>query len=181
MIERNIALLRALLFTQLYLYVLVTGVFWGTWFSLSRSIATITPSTFLEIGHTMIRNLGGPMSLLMPTAILSNVAVSVMLYRRSEIRAFGLATAALVLLLAARLITLTVNVPSDNEIAVWTVTTLPPDWETIRDRWHFYHSLRTFASLLGLGCAFGSVLATPAFMRTTMTDRNNLPREKGVL
>jgi uncharacterized membrane protein len=177
----SIATLRAALFIQLYLYALVTGVFWGTWFSLSRSIAAITPSTFLEIGHTMIRNLGGPMSLLMPTAILSNVAVSVVLYRRREIRALGLAIAALVLLLAALVITLTVNVPIDDEIAVWTVPTLPPGWETIRDRWHFYHSLRTFASLLGLGCAFGSVLATPAFMRTTLTDRENMPREKGTL
>ena len=163
---KSIAALRAAQFITVYLYALVTGVFWGTWFSLSRSIASITPSTFLEVGHTMIRNLGVPMSLLMPTAILSNVALLVMLYRRRQMRAAGLATAALLLLLAALAITLTVNVPIDGEIAGWTVPTLPPNWEMVRDRWKLYHSLRTFASLLGLGCAFGSVLVAPASLRT---------------
>ena len=50
------------------LFSLVTGVFWGTWFSLSRAIGALTPATFLEVGHTMIGNLGGPMSVLMPAA-----------------------------------------------------------------------------------------------------------------
>jgi hypothetical protein len=39
------------------------GVFWGTWFALSRSIAVLRPQTFLDIGHTTIRNLGFPMSI----------------------------------------------------------------------------------------------------------------------
>ena len=30
-------------FVTLLLFSLVTGVFWGTWFSLSRSMAAITP------------------------------------------------------------------------------------------------------------------------------------------
>ena len=42
------------------LFMLVAGVFWRTWFSLSRSIASITPAAFLEIGHTMIVNLAAP-------------------------------------------------------------------------------------------------------------------------
>ena len=36
--------------------------------------------------------------------------------------------------------------------------TLPAGWETLHDRWEWYHSLRTAASLAGLACAFGSVL-----------------------
>ena len=64
------------------LFTLVAGVFWGTWFSLSRSIASITPAAFLEIGHTMIANLGGPMSLLIPATIVSMLVLIVVLYRR---------------------------------------------------------------------------------------------------
>jgi hypothetical protein len=45
-----------------------------------------------------------------------------------------------------------------NEIARWTLPTLPAGWETLHDRWEWYHSLRTAASLVGLACAFGSVL-----------------------
>ena len=63
--------MKTVQFVTMSLFTLVAGVFWGTWFSLSRSIASITPATFLEVGHTMIANLGGPMSVLMPAAILS--------------------------------------------------------------------------------------------------------------
>jgi hypothetical protein len=65
MIRRNdvtYRTVRIVQFVNVLLFALVMGVFWGTWFSLSRSIASIRPETFLEIGHTMIANLGGPMS-----------------------------------------------------------------------------------------------------------------------
>jgi hypothetical protein len=61
---------RLALFVHLFLFVLVAGVFWGTWFSLSRSMSSITAPTFLEIGRTMIANLGGPMAVLMPATLL---------------------------------------------------------------------------------------------------------------
>ena len=96
------------------LFMLVAGVFWDTWFSLSRSIASITPAAFLEIGHTMIGNLGGPMSLLIPATILSMLVLVVGLYRRRDTNAFALAAAALGLLAVSTAITLSVNVPIDG-------------------------------------------------------------------
>lgn len=75
--------------------------------------------------------------------------------------AFFLATVGFLLFVVALVVTLVVNVPIDNEIKQWTLTTLPSDWEAIRDRWEFYHALRTFASLAGLACAFASALCTP--------------------
>ena len=42
--------LRMAQFASIFLLIVVTGVFWGTWFSLSRSIASTTPATFLEVG-----------------------------------------------------------------------------------------------------------------------------------
>lgn len=145
--------MRVAHFINLYLYALVTGVFWGTWFSLSRSISSISPATFLEIGHTMIGNLGGPMRILMPAAIVANLVVVVMLFRRREKGGLAFAFAALLLLLVALVATLAVNVPIDAEIASWTVTTIPVNWPAIRDRWETYHVLRTFASLAGFACA----------------------------
>jgi uncharacterized membrane protein len=142
------------------LFTLVAGVFWGTWFSLSRSIASITPAVFLEIGHTMIVNLGRPMSLLMPATILSMLVLIVALYRRHDRAALALAAAALGLLVLSMVITLSVNVPIDAEIAGWTVGTLPADWESIRNRWEFYHGLRTALTLVGAGCLFASALWT---------------------
>lgn len=151
-------MLKTIQFVNLILYALVAGVLWGTWFSLSRSIEAISPDAFLEIGRTMMRNLGGPMSILFPAALLSAVPVLVLLFRRRDRRALVLAGIALGLFVVALLATVLVNVPIDDEIRLWTVSTMPSDWEATRDRWQTYHTLRTFASLGGLGFAFGSVL-----------------------
>jgi hypothetical protein len=147
--------LRLALFVHVFLFALVVGVFWGTWFSLSRSIAAITAPTFLEVGHTMIANLGGPMAVLMPATLLSALPVLVALYRRHRRGRLSLVLAGLALLGVALVITLSVNVPIDYAINGWTVSTLPAEWTGIRDRWETYHAARTFISLAG----FGSVLA----------------------
>jgi uncharacterized membrane protein len=80
------------------------------------------------------------------------------LYRRNESSAFVLATLAVSLMLAAMTITLVVNVPLDDQFAGWTMTTLPPDWRVIRDRWEFYHGWRTLLSVAALSSLVGSVL-----------------------
>ena len=154
------------------LFTLVAGVFWGTWFSLSRSIASITPAGFLEIGHTMVGNLGGAMSLLVPATIVTMLVLVVMLHRPHDTAAFVLASAALGLLAVSTATTLLVNVPIDGQIARWTVGTLPADWERIRNRWEFYHGLRTALTLVGAGCLFASALWThPAQPRVFRTAR----------
>jgi uncharacterized membrane protein len=136
---------------NLFLLLLVTGVFWGTWFSLSRSIASIAPETFLAIGRIMIGNLAGPMPVLMPLALLSTLLVLFLLYRQKLLKAFCLTLVGLSLFVVALLATLLVNVPIDGQIAKWTVETLPSDWESVRRHWEAYHTLRTFASLVGFG------------------------------
>jgi uncharacterized membrane protein len=152
--------IKAVQFVTLLLFSLVTGVFWGTWFSLSRSMSAITPGTFLEVGRLMIANLGGPMSVFLPAALLAGLVLSVLLIRSRQTRAGLFASAALVLMVVALVITLTVNVPIDRQIQSWTTATLPADWQGIRDRWEFYHGLRTALSLAALSCLFVSTLAT---------------------
>jgi uncharacterized membrane protein len=152
--------IKAVQFVTLLLFSLVTGVFWGTWFSLSRSMAAITPGTFLEVGRLMIANLGGPMSVLMPSALLSALVLCVLLFRGRQRQANLFASAALVLMAVALVITLAVNVPIDRQIQSWTTAALPPDWKVIRDRWEFYHGLRTLVSLAALACLFASTLST---------------------
>jgi uncharacterized membrane protein len=152
--------MKVLQFASLLLFSLVTGVFWGTWFSLSRSMSVLTPATFLEVGHTMIGNLGGPMSVLMPAALLSALISTVVLLRRGQTRSSVFTVSAFVLLLVAMVITLIVNVPIDRQIQSWTTTTLPADWSAIRDRWELYHGLRTLVSLTALACLFASTLSS---------------------
>jgi hypothetical protein len=153
--------LRIVQFTHLFLFALVLGVFWGTWFSLSRSIASITASTFLEVGHTMIGNLGAPMAVLMPASLLCAVPVLAASYRRRRLTGFYLTLAGVALLIVALVITLTVNVPIDHVINRWTVDSLPADWTLSRDRWQLFHTSRTFACLAGFGCALAGALWEP--------------------
>jgi uncharacterized membrane protein len=150
--------LRIAYLINILLYALVMGVFWGTWFSLSRSIASIKPEVFLDIGHTMIANLAWPMRLLMPAALISSVLLLIALARQRRDVVLHLAVASFVLMIAALAITLAVNVPIDNDIRRWTVTTLPADWTATRDRWETYHTLRTFVSATALGCVVASAL-----------------------
>ena len=145
-------------FINIFLFALVSGVLWGTWFSLSRSIATITPEGFLEIGRTMIANLAWPMRLLMPASILSALAVLLLQLRRGPSEAFYFEMTGLILYIGVLVITLLVNVPIDNRIKRWTPATLPSNWKDLRDRWQLFHTLRTFASLAGLGCVLASGL-----------------------
>jgi hypothetical protein len=128
---------------------------------------SITPGTFLEVGRTMIQNLAWPMSILMPIAILSTLPVLFLLFRRKATTAFYVACTGLLLFVVALVITLGVNVPIDNQMRQWTVASLPSDWKAIRDRWESYHSIGTFASLGGLGCAAASALM---FNDTTKED-----------
>ena len=164
--------MKAVQFVTLLLFSLVTGVFWGTWFSLSRSMAAITPGTFLEVGRLMIANLGGPMSVLMPAAVLSAIVLCVLVFRRRHTGGNLLAGAALVSMVIAMIITLVVNVPIDRQIQSWTTATLPTDWNAIRDRWEYYHGLRTLVSLAGLACLFASTLSTTGEL-ASMRDRQS--------
>ncbi len=154
--------LRAIQFVSIFLLMLVTGIFWGTWFSLSRSIVSISPATFLETGNAMIRNLAWPMRFLFPAALLATLLVLVELFRAGRGRrlgpAFLLTLAGLLLFIVALLVTLLVNVPIDNQLRQWTISSLPPNWEQVRDRWQLYHSLRTFASLAGLALILAGAL-----------------------
>jgi hypothetical protein len=150
--------LRSAQFLTIVLLVLVAGVFWGTWFSLARSIAVIDAQTFLAIGRIMIGNLALPMSILMPITFLSALPVLFWLYRQKSLLAFYLTLCGLALFVVATAITLLVNVPIDNQIKQWTVQTLPSDWETIRDRWELYHTIRTFVSLSSLAFILSAAL-----------------------
>jgi hypothetical protein len=63
-------------------------------------------------------------------------------------------------MVAVMVVTLAVEVPIDNQIMLWTVDILPPDWIAIRDRWASFHTLRTFLSLASVAAAVAGALAT---------------------
>ena len=144
-------------FINIFFLSLVTGVFWGTWLGLSRSMSSLSAETFLEVGHAMIGNLGTIMAILMPVAMLSTLPVLYLLYRRRPKR-FYLTLIGFSLFIAALLITLLVEVPLDFQFQQWTVTTLPANWQELRDRWEWFHFLRSWVAVIGLALLLAGAL-----------------------
>ena len=150
--------------TTIVLFALVMGVFWGTWFSLSRTMDQLSGETFVAVGHQMIQNLGVPMAILLPLALLSALATLVLLWRAGgPTPAFWWLLAGFALMAAALIVTLGVEVPIDNRIQDWTAATLPGDWRSIQLRWELFHTIRTFLSIAAVVAVTisGTVAARP--------------------
>ena len=133
-------------FGSLFLLMLITGVFWGTWFTLTRSIENFSSEEFIHIGKVIIANVALPMSIIMPFGILL-MLLSLWFYDKKKSTGFYSGLLSFVLLIVTLLITLIVLVPIDNEIKEWTSTNLPKDWGNMRNKWKTFHAIRTFTSL----------------------------------
>ncbi|WP_335964804.1 anthrone oxygenase family protein [Galbibacter sp. PAP.153] len=143
---------------NLILSMLVTGVFWGTWFTLTRSIDQFSAAEFIHIGKVIIANVANPMKILMPLTILWLIVLTGMKYPTKG-KDFYLFFGSLLLMITTLLITLLVEVPIDDEIKTWTVNNIPNNWESIREKWAWYHGLRTVTSIFSfVVLCVGSVL-----------------------
>jgi hypothetical protein len=136
---------------SLFLLMLVTGVFWGTWFTLTRSLNTFSADEFIHIGKTIIGNVAWPMRLLMPGAIVL-MAISIWLNRKEGVVGLVCGVVAWLLIVVVLIVTLTVLVPIDNQIKTWTSETVPANWTALRETWDSFHTLRTFLSLGSFFC-----------------------------
>ena len=130
----------------LILVMLVTGVFWGTWFTLTRSLDQFPPDNFIRIGKTIIANVAWPMRILMPLTLLILLWLSWTSRRQRPSLYFF--SGSLIFMVVSLIITVGVEVPIDNQIKTWTTETLPADWMDLRSRWNQFHTLRTVTSLL---------------------------------
>ena len=86
------------------------------------------------------------MAILLPLALLSALVTLGLLWR-GRAAAFWWLLTGFLLMVAALVITLVVEVPIDNQIETWTVATLPGDWRSIQSRWELFHTIRTFLAI----------------------------------
>ena len=125
---------------------LVTGVFWGTWFTLTRSLNDFSSAEFIHIGKTIIANVAVPMRILMPACLLFLLLSMIIVYRKNRSLSY-LFKASFVLMVVTLIITVGVEVPIDNQIKAWTVDTIPENWQSLRQTWDNFHTTRTFTSI----------------------------------
>jgi uncharacterized membrane protein len=128
---------------------LTVGMFHGPWIALSRSMKTFTPEFFLEIVDRMNRNMAPVMTVLMPGTMLSIIPVMLFSYRQQPM-VFYFSAVALLFFLIALLVTVIVEVPIVQQIASWTPSTMPANWQQLRDRWMRFHVLRVVAGMASL-------------------------------
>jgi uncharacterized membrane protein len=138
--------LKAVEFASLVLTSLVMGVFWGTWFTLTRTIHDFSSGEFIHIGKIIISNVAVPMSIIMPLTLLCLLLTVIFSYRKDR-TSFYLYLVAFLLMIITLIITVGVEVPIDNQIKTWTEATVPSHWEALRIKWERFHSFRTFASI----------------------------------
>ncbi|MGD0629346.1 MAG: DUF1772 domain-containing protein [Terracidiphilus sp.] len=134
---------------SIVLSALVTGVFWGPWVGLSRSMASFEPEVFLAIVRRLSTNIAPVMTFLMPVALLSIIPVLIFSYGERP-KTFYLFLGGLFLFVVALGVTMLVEVPIVKQIETWTVATLPANWMQLRDRWGSFHVIRVIASIAGL-------------------------------
>jgi uncharacterized membrane protein len=132
---------------SIVLSALTAGMFHGPWVALSRSMRSFTPNVFLAIVDRMNRNMAPVMTVLMPATMLSLVPVLLLSYHQRP-RVFYLNATAFVLFVVALMVTVFVEVPIVEEIVTWTVSTLPENWQQLRDRWTRFHVIRVVAGLV---------------------------------
>jgi uncharacterized membrane protein len=136
---------------SIILSALTVGMFHGPWIALSRSMKTFSPEFFLQIVDRMNSNMAPVMTVLMPGTMLSIIPVMLFSYHLRPM-VFYMSAAALLLFLIALLVTVLIEVPIVQQIVTWTPSTLPGNWQQLRDRWMRFHVVRVIAGMASLIC-----------------------------
>ena len=121
----------------------------------------LSADTFLAIGKEIIANVAVPMSIIMPASLAGLIILLLRSWKKRSVYFFCMLVT-LLLFIVALIITVAVEVPMDNKIKTWEVSTIPAGWTAIRDRWEYYHTMRTFVTLAGM-----------AFFIAAMMNRQN--------
>ncbi len=75
---------------------------------------------------------------------------------------FRLTLGALLMLVAAFLVWGIFIEPINTVVDTWTASSFPGNWMQYRDRWHFFHIVRSILLTVGMSSLIGSVLSKKA-------------------
>ena len=137
---------------------LVVGIYWGPWVALTRTIARLDVETFLPLVKQLNANLAGLMTVLVPLALLAQVAMLLVDFGRGALP-FTLAALALLLFIVTVVVTMLTEVPIVKRVVTWEVETVPANWRSLRDRGVSFHLLRVIPGIAALGLYVIAALA----------------------
>lgn len=134
-------------FAALLGLMLVTGVFYGNWISISRSYHLFSVDELAHIARVVVNNLATPMRFISIGCILL-MSVSAYFTEDTKTYTFYFTIVSIALTVIAIVITIMIEVPINNQVVTWTASSVPADWQLIRDRWQFFNVVRVIVSLL---------------------------------
>lgn len=138
-----------------FLLMMVTGVFWGPWFALTRNLKSFSGEEFTKIAKVMASHMGLGMRILIPFCF-ALMLFSVWVYPQKDSLGFYLCLTSVFFIVLAIIITITTELPAVNKIVAWNI--VPEDWELVRDNWVFFHVFRVFSGFLSFACYTASIL-----------------------
>src|SRR6266487_6396768 len=137
---------KLVLFGALFFVALMAGAAFAIW--IDYNPAGMSPAFYTEKMQHAIRVFTVPLPTVVILGVLFTI-VSTILARRDR-PGFYLLIAASVCIIAVALITAFGNIPINNQIRMWNVTSPPSNWENFADRWWWFQTLRTIAAIGGL-------------------------------
>jgi uncharacterized membrane protein len=140
-------LLKVIQCITLCFMLLVVGVFWGNYFSFSRSFHLFSVKELIHIAQILVDNIAVPMRFISMICI-TLLGTCVYLLWPTRGKYFYLVLVSWILIVTALVLTVAIEVPINDQIISWTDDTVPSNWEELRDRWQFVNVIRTIAALL---------------------------------
>jgi hypothetical protein len=145
-------------FVNILIAALLAGTSFGIWLGLNP--LNYSAPTYIEQQQNLVLSLNILMVTLVFIATLVT-SISAYLQRKNKVIFFILLLAA-VSFAACIVISRFGNLPIQNEMLTWTVTSFPENWTELRDKWWSFHIARTIAELIGLVLVTLAAVVRPA-------------------
>jgi hypothetical protein len=135
---------KVILFFDVVVTGLIAGIIFGVWIGYN-------PSGFsAEVYVAQQQNAISALNVLMP--ILGLIAIVLTLVsaflRKRNMLVFSMLLLGAVLLILSGLVTRFGNQPINAIVMTWNLSSIPKEWEQLRDEWWQYHVVRTLATTL---------------------------------
>jgi uncharacterized membrane protein len=122
----------------------------------SYGAGVYTQVRLIELGH--LDDLAT--ALLLPAILAAAVLPATVIRRPSAGR--WLALTAVALLVVTVLVSVVISVPINTDQLSWSVSSPPPDWSSVRDRWQLAHAVRTTTAVLAFAMLTAMAVLRPS-------------------
>ena len=141
-------MLKALALINILVSAIVGGMYWGPYLALTKSLKEFELNSFLAIVNRLNKNMAPLMTVLTPLSLLTTIPVLILSY--SNQAAFCFSLMGFLCFVSALFVTIKIEVPIVKQVITWTESTLPTNWQELRDKWGRFHIVRVGCGILGL-------------------------------